>query len=323
MGVTVVRREWTEYQGARPCTPRQFEWRKNGIVTIRRLMCGFAVIMLFLASITAVSSAVTSKRIPAASPCGTGGTAQYSHVVWIMLENVGYSVVGSPSAPYFNLISSRCGLATNYIAVSHPSLPNYVALTSGSTQGISDDGEPSSHPLSVPSIFSQLGSNWRGLIESMPSSCDHVTSGQYAARHNPAVYYTSITSTCQQNDVPLSLPLDLSAGFTMIVPNICDDMHSCSVSIGDAWLRRYVPLILESTQYQSRSLVLFITFDENDSMASNQVPTVVIAPSTPRGQRVHIRFTHYSLLKTTEELLNIGQLGQAKTARSMLAPFHL
>ncbi len=109
----------------------------------------------------------------------------------------------------------------------------------------------------------------------------------------------------------------------MIVPNICDDMHSCPVAIGDAWLRRIVPSILASSQYQSRSLVLVITFDENDSMASNRVPTLVIAPSTPRGERVAIRFTHYSLLKTTEALLHLGLLGEARTARSMIVPFHL
>lgn len=248
---------------------------------------------------------------------------QYDHVVWIMLENVGYSVVGSPSAPYFNQLAWRCGLATNYFAVSHPSLPNYIALTSGSTQGISDDGEPSSHPLSSPSIFGQLGSNWRTLVESMPSACDPVTSGQYAARHNPAVYFTKISSSCQRDDVPLKLPLDLSAGFTMIVPNVCDDMHSCPVAVGDEWLRRYVSLIVQSPQYQARSLMLFITFDENDSMASNQVPTLVVAPSTPRGVRVHDNFTHYSLLRTTETLLHLGLLGRARTARSMVAPFHL
>jgi len=240
-----------------------------------------------------------------------------------MLENVGYSVVGSKSAPYFNQLASRCGLATNDDAISHPSLPNYIALTTGSTQGISDDGEPSTHPLAVPSIFSELGTNWKSLVESMPSACDHVTSGQYAARHNPAVYLTSIAASCAQNDVPMKLPLNLGAAFTLIVPNICDDMHSCPVSTGDAWLRRIVPLILTSSQYQSRSLVLFITFDENDSMASNQVPTLVIAPSTPRGGRVTKQLNHYSLLKTTEILLNVRQLDNAKTARSMITPFHL
>ncbi len=272
---------------------------------------------------TSPSSMAGASPLPASAPCGAPGTTNYSHVVWILLENVGYSVVGSPSAPYLNSLETACGLATNDDAVSHPSLPNYIALTSGSTQGISDDGEPSAHPLTVPSIFSQLGNRWRALVESMPSRCDRITSGTYAARHNPAVYYRSITAACERNDVPLSLPLNLSAAFTFITPNICNDMHSCAVSVGDAWLRRMVPLILESPEYQSRSLVLFITFDENDSQASNQVPTLVIAPSVPRGARVAVAFTHYSLLRTTETLLGVGLLGGARTAHSMIAPFHL
>jgi hypothetical protein len=86
--------------------------------------------------------------------------------VWIVLENVGYSVVGSSSAPYLNSLADKCGLATNDDAISHPSLPNYIALTSGATQGIADDNEPSSHRLNVPSIFSQLQSNWRAYAES-------------------------------------------------------------------------------------------------------------------------------------------------------------
>jgi len=240
-----------------------------------------------------------------------------------MLENVGYSVVGSRSAPYFNQLASKCGLATKYFAISHPSLPNYIALTSGSTQGISDDGEPSVHPLDVPSIFSQLGANWKTLAQSMPATCDHVTSGQYAARHNPAVYYTTSAATCPKDDVPLRQPLDLNAKFTLVVPNICDDMHSCPVSTGDAWLRGFVPEILSSAQYQSKSLVLFITFDENDDGASNQVPTLVIAPTTPKGDKVSTTFSHYSLLRTTEELLRLGYLGGAKRATSMIAGFHL
>jgi hypothetical protein len=292
-------------------------------MNVRRFACGLAGIALLLTTAAVAPSSAAPTKIPVTAPCGASGTAQYSHVVVIMLENVGYSVVGSSNAPYFNRLISACGLATNYLAVSHPSLPNYVALTSGSTQGITDDGEPSEHPLDVPSIFSELGSNWRTLAQSMPSACDHVTSGDYAARHNPAVYYTTIASACKRDDVPLSLPVNLSAKYTMIVPNICDDMHSCAVSTGDKWLSQYVPLILNSAQYQSRSLVLFITFDENDSDASNQVPTVVIAPSTPRGERVGARFTHYSLLKTAETLLHVPELGQSKTASSMVAPFHL
>ncbi len=281
------------------------------------------VLSVVIASFAMSSSGATvPQRISAARPCGLAKTATYHHVVWIMLENEGDSVLGAPSAGYFNRVVSKCGLASNYYATSHPSLPNYIVLTSGSTQGITDDGEPSTHPLSVPSIFSELGSRWRTLAESMPSSCDHVTSGSYAARHNPAVYYTTSAAACQHNDVPLTLPLNLSAGLTLIVPNICNDMHSCPISIGDAWLKRTVAQIIESSQYQSRSLVLFITFDENNQMASNQVPTVVIAPTVPPGSRVTERFTHFSLLRTTEAILRLKLLAGANTATSMVGPFH-
>jgi len=110
--------------------------------------------MLLLALIASPSSGTALKKLQVTSPCGVAGSTRYSHVVWIMLENAGYSIVGSSDAPYFNELASRCGLATNDDAVSHPSLPNYIALTSGSTQGITDDDEPSSHPLKSPSIFS-------------------------------------------------------------------------------------------------------------------------------------------------------------------------
>lgn len=280
-----------------------------------------SVLLIEFAGPVAPSSA--TKSIPATAPCGVSGVPHYGHVVWIVLENVGYSVIGSPSAPYLNSLASACGLATNDVAVSHPSLPNYVALTSGSTQGITDDGEPSTHPLASPSIFSELGNNWRALVESMPSRCDRITSGDYAARHNPAVYYRSLESSCQRNDLPMSLPLNLSARFTFIVPNICNDMHSCPVATGDAWLRRMVPTILASPLYQSQSLALFITFDENNLRASNRVPTLVVAPSVPRGDRVGTSFNHYSLLRTTESLLHLGLLGGARTAHSMVGPFHL
>jgi hypothetical protein len=281
------------------------------------------VVLFVLASFVLVAPRASALPIPVQQPCGRATTTHYDHVVWIMLENVGYSVIGSSNAPFLNSLTSKCGLATNYRAISHPSLPNYIALTSGSNQGITDDGEPSVHELRVASIFSQLGSNWRTYAESMPTPCDRVTSGQYAARHNPAVYYVPLTVACEKDDVPLALPFDLSAAFTLIVPNICDDMHSCAVAVGDAWLQKYVPLILSSAQYQSGSLALFITFDENDNDATNQVPTVVVAPSVPRGTKVAVPFNHYSLLRTTEILLKVGYLGASKTAMSIIAPFHL
>jgi hypothetical protein len=270
--------------------------------------------------VTGTARATPVGREPATTtPCGSRlRPTVYHHVVWIVMENRSYGeVVGSTDAPYLNRLGRACGVATNYHAVSHPSLPNYLALTSGSTQGISDDDEPSAHPLRGPSIFSQLGAHWQALEESMPSPCDKVTSGSYAARHNPAVYYTSLGATCRRNDVPLRR-LTASSSFTFITPNICHDMHDCSTSVGDAWLAKAVPELTRTADYRRGDTIIFIVWDESDAGDANRVPLYIVAPSVRPGSRVSLPLTHYSLLGTTERLLGVPPLGAARTAPTLL-----
>jgi hypothetical protein len=229
----------------------------------------------------------------------------------------------SSSAPFLGRLGAECAVATNYSGISHPSLPNYIALTSGTTAGITDDSDPSAHPLSIPSIFSLLGSNWRALDESMPSNCALTSDGNYAVRHNPAAYYTNIRGACASQSLPLGSVPDLSARFTFITPNLCDDMHDCSTRAGDTWLSREVPLIVDSPQYQAGGTVLFITFDENDE-GGTLVALYAIAPSIRPGTTVGQPFDHYSLLRTTEELLGLRPLlGRAQSASSMVPALHL
>jgi hypothetical protein len=216
-------------------------------------------------------------------------------------------------------------------AESHPSLPNYIAMTSGSTQGITDDSGPSSHPLNVGNIFTQTGSNGRSLEEAMPSNCYKSDSGSYAVRHNPGVYYTNYTQ-CGTQNVPLGSTPDLSAGFTFITPDLCHDMHSnsCSGSSdvilqGDQWLQAFVPSLLATSQYRAGNTVIFITWDEDNSCSgcTNRIPTIVISPTTS-GVVSANTYNHYSMLRTTEEILGITTfLGNAATAHSMRADFHL
>jgi len=260
----------------------------------------------------------------AATPCAVSGTpATYDHVVWVVFENRAYGdIVGSASAPYFNLLAGKCGLATNFYAETHPSLPNYIAMTSGSTQGVTDDADPASHPLSAPSIFSQLEpSGWRSLQESMPSNCYRTSSGDYAPKHNPAAYFTNVS--CGANDVPLTSLPDVSARFTFVTPNLCSDMHDCSVSTGDAWLASFLPKVLDSSEYRGGKTAVFVTFDEDDRSASNHIVTLVVGPSVPTGARSGARFDHYAMLRTTEELLGLGYVGAAASAPSMRAAFGL
>ncbi|MHB1534936.1 MAG: alkaline phosphatase family protein [Acidimicrobiales bacterium] len=262
----------------------------------------------------------------AARPCGLGlpPASGYHHVVWIVMENRAYNeVVGSRSAPYLAHLAQGCGLATDYSGVAHPSLPNYIALTSGSIQGIHDDADPAYHHVGAPSIFSLLGNGWRALDESMPTPCDRTSAGEYAAKHNPAVYYTDLGASCAALDQPLGATPDVSARFTFVTPNLCHDMHDCSTAAGDAWLSRVVPQVLDSPQYRAGHTVVFITWDENDA-GGTRVPTYVIAPSVAPGTQVATPLDHYSLLRSTENLLGLHPLlGAAATARGLRSAFGL
>jgi hypothetical protein len=274
-------------------------------------------------TVTAAASGGTT----ASGPCtGASAPSTYDHVVWIVLENKTYSkIIGSSSAPYENKIATQCGSASRMFGERHPSLPNYIAMTSGSTQGITDDSGPSSHPLNVASIFSQVGSTgWRSLMESMPSNCVLSNSGQYAVRHNPAAYYTNVRSACASRSVPLGSTPDISARFTFVAPNLCNDTHDCSIQTGDNWLATFLPKVFSSATYKAGRTAVFLTWDEDDYSATNQIPTLVMAPSVRPGTVSSTTFNHYSMLRTTEEMLGIGTfLGNAATATSMRSAFHL
>ncbi|HET8672482.1 MAG TPA: alkaline phosphatase family protein [Thermoleophilaceae bacterium] len=294
---------------------------------VRTLAAAVVLALVFVSAGHKASSA--TRRAPAhIQPCGqhTAKNARYDHVVWIVMENKSFGdVIGSSSAPFTNALASACGLAENFHGETHPSLPNYIAMTSGSTHRIRDDAAPSSHRLRGASIFSQLGRGWRALQQSMPRPCARTDSGRYAVRHNPATYYTSLRRSCARQNVRLRTGTpDISARFTFITPNLCSDTHDCGVSTGDRFLRGIVTRIGSSAEYRQGRTALFITWDEDDGSASNHIPTLVVAPGTPAGTTSRTRFNHYSLLRTTEELLGIRhKLGAAARARSMRGAFGL
>ncbi len=279
----------------------------------------------------AIAAAVLVGTAPGARPaapiCGRLASrpapVHVAHVVWIWFENHGYSdVVGSPDAPFFGLVATACGVATNYVAITHPSLPNYIAATSGSTQGVEDDAGPAVHRLSVPSLFGQVGG--RSYEESMPFRCDLSDGGRYAVKHDPQAYYVPLRARCPEQVLPLSR-FDAGAlpRLAFVTPDLCSDMHSCPVSDGDRWLRSFLPRITSSPAYRAGRTVVFVTFDENEGGGDNRVPTLVLSEWTPRGARSSVRFDHYSLLRTTEELLGVRPLGNARHAASMRRAFHL
>jgi phosphatidylinositol-3-phosphatase len=266
-------------------------------------------------------------------PCGSVTRAPaYQHVIVIVMENHGFSQVAGHS-PFLNRLAARCGLAASYRAVSHPSLPNYLTIASGSPQNLQGyDCQPGPGcDASGASIFGQT--TWRVFAQSMPGPCFRKNSGDYAPRHNPALYFTAptVTSACAASDLPLtgdaltralSSPASL-AHYVMVIPNLCNDEHDCPVSSGDLWLSRMVPQILHSAAYRSGTTALFITYDEDDHAEGNRVYTVVVSPSTRPGTVSQTGFTHASLLRTSEELLGLPVLPAAGSTASMRAAFNL
>jgi phosphatidylinositol-3-phosphatase len=293
-------------------------------------LIGCAAAALLLASAASATTTDAAKTTP---PCGRVTHAPaWKHVIVIVMENHGFSQVHGHS-PALDRVAAGCGVATGYRAIAHPSLPNYIAMTSGGTQGISDDCSPSPGcSTTAPSIFSQVGADWRSYAEAMPSPCYRDSSGGYSVRHNPAPYYSQL-STCSTNDVPLgtfnrgALHDDLAAGklprFAFVTPDRCHDEHDCSVAEGDAWLGSFVRRVVASKNYRAGDTALFITYDEDDGDEDNRVTTVVVSPSTRAGRTVGTAFTHYSLLRTVEQMLGLPCLGQACSARSMRSAFGL
>jgi len=270
----------------------------------------------------------TASAAPAAAaqPCTGAASPRVQHVVVILMENKDEtSVIGSGQAPYLNQLARACAMAADYHGVAHPSLPNYLALTGGSTFGVTDDKPPSVHRLGGASIFSQLGGDWRSYQESMAVPCQKYGKGSYAPKHNPAAYYTRLTD-CAANDVPLPAHPTFDAAFTFVTPNLAHDMHNGSVAQGDAWLSTFVPTVLASPQYQAGTLALFITWDENDGpnhAAGNRVPCIAVAPSVRPSTVLSARYDHYALLATWEELLGLPRLGQAAGAPVLSGPLAL
>jgi acid phosphatase len=245
------------------------------------------------------------------SPAQAAGVPALDHVFIIVMENQPYgSIIGSSAAPYANSLVTTGGLATSYAGVSHPSLPNYLALTGASTYGIASDCTTCWVSASnIADTLESNGSTWKAYMESMPSPCFVGDSYPYMQKHDPFIYFNDIrtnTSRCQSHVVPYSqLSTDLQStsstpNYAFITPNMCNDTHDCVVATGDAWLQQQVPIILSSPAFKTQRSLLAITWDEDDGSAGNHVPLILVGSGVGAGLASAVSYNHYSLLHTVE-----------------------
>lgn len=255
-----------------------------------------------------------------------GALPSFSHIFVIVMENAEYDgIIGNRDAPYINSLVGTYGLATQYYAITHPSLPNYLALTGGDTFGVSSDCTDCF--VSAPNLVDALEAGhktWRAYMESMPSPCFLGDAYPYMQKHDPFIYFNDVRNNPTRcgNIVPLAgLAGDLSGGtvpdFVWITPNMCHDMHDCSVATGDTWLSQEVPLILASSAWKQGG-ALFITWDEGASLdgccsyaSGGRVATLVISSRGKSRFQSATPHDHYSLLRTIADAWHLTEPGRA------------
>ena len=262
------------------------------------------------------------------TPPGTGAPTVTKLVV-LVVENHAMQEMRA-EMPFLETLGDTYGRTTDYHAVAHPSLPNYLAMTGGSTYGVTDDDDPSAHQVQAPSVFGQAlsaGRTAKVYAEGMTDPCETQNGGRYAVRHNPWTYHVTERDQCSEYDVPLdALAADVADGrlpdVGMVVPDVCNDAHDCPLSTADAWLKTQVRLLMSGPDWRSGRLAVVVTADEDDYTQDNLILTVVAHP-TLDGVTVTQPLDHYSLARAYSEVAGARPMGRAASATSLLAAFGL
>jgi phosphatidylinositol-3-phosphatase len=272
------------------------------------------------------SSAPASTPAPGSRTAAPGSGAatalpRPAHVVVVVEENKDYSgVVGSHSAPYINALAARGALFTHASAVAHPSEPNYLAIFSGSTKGITDDSCP--HTFGGPNLASEAIAahlTFAGYAESMPrtgyAGCD---AGEYARKHNPWSDFSNVPAA--GNRPFASFPRDYASlpAISFVIPNLNDDMHDGTVSQGDSWLREHLNGYAQWAA--SHNSLLVLTWDEDDGGAGNHIATVITGAHVKPG-RYGESISHYNVLRTIEDLYRLPHLGASASVPPLTSIF--
>ncbi len=240
------------------------------------------------------------------------------HIVVVVEENhSATNILGNPDAPYINDLARQNANFTQSFAVTHPSQPNYLALFSGTTQGVTNDNCP--HSFTAPSMADQLiaaGKTFVGYSESLPSQgFTGCTSGKYAAKHSPWINFPSLPSSTNQ---PLTaFPTDFNnlPDVSYVIPNLDNDMHDGTVAQGDAWLQTHLGDYISWAKTHNSLFVL--TFDEDDNNNGNLIPTIMVGQRVTPGTYTET-INHYDMLRTIQDAFGLAPLGNSAAAHPIL-----
>jgi hypothetical protein len=302
----------------------------GGTSSAKRTTAAAAVLLVLLAA-SACAAAVSEEHRPVtAIRVATQEPAEvpsFGKAVVVVFENKGPGqVLGNPAAPTFTSLAHRYAALANYTAVAHPSLPDYLALVSGSTQGMrSDCTRCSIAGRSLADTLRAGGKSWKSYEEGLPyPGFSGARAGRYTKVIDPFLYFRDVVSSPGAHVVPLAqFRADLGArrlpDFSLVVPNLCHDMHNCSVATGDAWLERFLRPLLASSEL--RNGVVFIVFDEgrphDRTGGGGRVPALVVGRLVRPRSSSSAPLDHYSVLRTIEQAWHLPLLGRSARAHAV------
>ena len=289
------------------------------------------------ASPTPVPATVTPNPSITPSPTPARLVPNFDYIVVIVFENREFEkIVGNPAMPVFNRLAQDYTLLTQHYAVTHPSLPNYLAMIGGDTFGIKRNCDDCFiNAPSLPDLIEASGRTWKTYQEDMPEPCFIGSGMVYAQKHNPFVYFDPIrldAARCERSVRPLTdLSSDLAAGslpnFVFITPNLCNDAHDCGLDVADVWLASQMQSLINFFGTTSQSFLVILTWDEGQGdfsccglpeKAGGRVATILISPQVKNGFEDATPYTHYSLLKTIAEAWGLPYLGHAADENNAL-----
>lgn len=283
----------------------------------RALLTSLALSLLLIAGVAQTVRAPARADAAALVP-------RPDHTVVVLLENENAdSVIGNKQAPYLNALAKQGATMTQSYAITHPSQPNYIALFSGSTQGVTSNACPKSF-RGVPNLGSQLRTaklSFTGYSESMPNpgykDCAASNHGDYRRKHNPWVNFDNLPASVNQPFSAFPRNFSTLPDVSFVVPNMCHNMHDCPVSTGDVWMRDHLDAYAQWAKTHNSLLV--VTFDEDGNSKAankNKIPTLIVGGPVRPGPSAE-PMTHYTLLRTIEAAYGLPGLGQAATVEPL------
>jgi phosphatidylinositol-3-phosphatase len=251
---------------------------------------------------------------PSATPLG-----RPAHVVVVVFENKSYAQVQAAQAPWLHALMNSGAVFTNAHAVTHPSQPNYLALFSGSTQGVTDDHCPvnaGDRPNLARSLL-DAGFSFTGYSEGLPAAGSHTCgAGRYAAKHNPWVDFSNVPASANQPYSGFPTSFDALPTVSFVIPDLCNDTHDCPIGTGDAWAAAHLDGYRRwASDHHS---LLIVTFDENDNSAGNQILTVVSGAGVRAGSYAQ-PIDHYTVLRAIEDCFGLAPIGASQAAARVTA----